>query len=135
MAKVLTIDEAIIVLLIGAMNANQHVSPRESARAHHLIWSTRRFRRRSGDTVGKLIEKAKARLEVPDAPAVVDAAAQVIPTRFRRAVFAVAADLLLADGKMDRPEQRFLHRLGTDFGIDRRGMTAILDVILVKNAL
>ena len=43
--KRLELDEALIALFIGAMNANDHVAREELARAHHLIWSTKRFRR------------------------------------------------------------------------------------------
>jgi hypothetical protein len=50
-------DGAFIALLIAAMDASGHVSPEEAARAHHIIWSTRRFRHRSGDAVGKKIER------------------------------------------------------------------------------
>jgi hypothetical protein len=53
--KRLELDEALIALFIGAMNANDHVAREELARAHHLIWSTKRFRRKSGETVGRLI--------------------------------------------------------------------------------
>jgi hypothetical protein len=49
----LDLDEALIALFIGAMDANRHVARDELARAHHLIWSTRRFRRKSGETVGR----------------------------------------------------------------------------------
>jgi hypothetical protein len=41
--KRLKLDEALIALFIGAMNANGHVAREELARAHHLIWSTKRF--------------------------------------------------------------------------------------------
>jgi hypothetical protein len=41
--KRLELDEALIALFIGAMNANDHVAREELARAHHLIWSTKRF--------------------------------------------------------------------------------------------
>jgi hypothetical protein len=53
----LTVDQVFIALLIGAMDANQHVSPEEAARAHHIIWSMKRFRHKSGETVGQLIDE------------------------------------------------------------------------------
>lgn len=39
----LDVDEALMALFIGAMNANGHVAREELARAHHPIWSTHRF--------------------------------------------------------------------------------------------
>lgn len=56
----LGVDDALLALLIGAMNANDHVSPEEGARAHHIIWSMRRFRRKRGETVERGIERMRA---------------------------------------------------------------------------
>jgi len=110
----LSLDEALIALFIGAMNANNHVAPDEAARAHHLIWSTRRFRRKSGETVGKLIEDMRELVGQSDARVVVERAAKAIPARLRSPAFAVLVDLLLADGKLEGGERRFLRELGSN---------------------
>lgn len=133
--KKLEVDEALIALFIGAMNANDHVAREELARAHHLIWSTRRFRRKSGETVGRLIERMKRLLEEQETAAVIERAAKAVPTRLRPSAFAVVADLLLADGKIDARERRFLQRLAADFRIPTRMATNIVDALLVKNHL
>jgi tellurite resistance protein len=117
------------------MNANEHVAREELARAHHLIWSTRRFRRKSGETVGRLIDRMKTLLEDQDAATVTDNAAMAVPARLRRSAFAVVADLLLADGKIDRGERRFLQRLAGNFEIPSRIAADTVDVMLVKNRL
>jgi tellurite resistance protein len=134
-AKPLDADEALIALFIGAMNANDHVAREELARAHHLIWSTRRFRRKSGETVGRLIDRMKRLLEEQDPAAVIERAARAVPAKLRPSAFAVVADLLLADGKLDARERRFLQRLGADFKIPTRLATNIVDALLVKNRL
>ena len=105
------LDEALIALFIGAMNANDHVAREELARAHHLIWSTRRFRRKSGETVGRLIDRMKRLLEEQEHSAVMEAAARAIPAKLRPSAFAIVADLLLADGKIDARGRKVLHRL------------------------
>jgi len=133
--KVLNLDEALIAIFIGAMDANHHVAREELARAHHLIWSTRRFRRKSGETVGRLIDRMKRLLEDQQAKVVMDVAAKTIPVRLRPSAFALVADLLLADGKIDPPERKFLQRLAVNFGIDTRIAGQAIDVMLVKNHL
>jgi Tellurite resistance protein TerB len=100
-------DDAFIALLIAAMDASGHVSAEEAARAHNIIWSMRRFRHRSGDAVGRRIERMRTLVEKRSASPVIEAAARQIPTRLRRAAFAVAADLVLVDGRMERLERRF----------------------------
>jgi tellurite resistance protein len=131
----LQLDEALIALFIGAMTANDHVAADEAERAHHLIWSTRRFRRKSGDAVGKLIQDVRARLEQHDADAVIAAAARTIPRQLRPSAFAMLADLLLADGRMDAKERRFLHRIGSTLAIEPEAVRQMLDVLLLKNRL
>jgi tellurite resistance protein len=133
--KQLEVDEALIALFIGAMDANGHVAREELARAHHLIWSTRRFRRKSGETVGRLIDRMKRLLEEQDAPTVIDRAAKAVPPRLRQPAFAVATDLLLADGKIDGRERRFLQRLATAFRIPAGTATQIVEIMLLKNHL
>jgi tellurite resistance protein len=129
------LDRALIVLFIGAMDANRHVAPGEAARAQHLIWSSRRFRRKSGETVGKLIQDMRAQYEQGDADAVMDAAVTAIPARLRPPTFAVVADLLLADGKMEPRERRFLDRLGSKLEIEPETVRQVVEVILIKNQL
>jgi tellurite resistance protein len=133
--KKLELDEALMALFIGAMNANDHVAREELARAHHLIWSTRRFHRKSGETVGRLIDRMRGLVEEQDPAAVMESAARAVPPRLRPSAFAVVADLLLADGRIDARERRFLERLAVNFRIPTRLATDIVDVILVKNQL
>jgi len=133
--KELNPDAALIALFIGAMDANGHVAREELARAHHLIWSTRRFRRKSGETVGRLIDRMKRLLEAQDAAALMDRAARTIPASIRPSAFALVADLLLADGKIDARERRYLQRLALAFGIDRAAAGHLIDAMLVKNRL
>jgi tellurite resistance protein len=133
--KKLDVDEALIALFIGAMNANSHVAREELARAHHLIWSTKRFRRKSGETVGRLIARMKGRLEEQEPGAMMQAAASAIPAKLRPPAFAVVADLLLADGKIDSRERKFLQRLAVDFNMRAQTASHIIEAILVKNQL
>ena len=127
-------DDAFIALLIGAMDASGHVSAEEAARAHNIIWSMRRFRHRSGETVGRKIERMRTLVEKQGASSVIEAAARKIPTRLRQSALAVAADLVLVDGRMERLEGRFLRQLAADLGLDRRTAENILDVIRLKNS-
>jgi hypothetical protein len=68
--KKLELDEALIALFVGTMDANRHVAREELARAHHLIWSTKRFRRKSGEAVGRVIDRMKRLIEEQEPSAV-----------------------------------------------------------------
>lgn len=127
-------DDAFIALLIAAMDASGHVSAEEAARAHNIIWSMRRFRHRSGDTVGRKIERMRTMVEEHGASPVIEVAARHIPKRLRGAAFAVAADLVLVDGRMERLEGRFLRQLAAGLGLERHTAKSILDVMRLKNS-
>lgn len=66
--------------------------------------------------------------------AVIAAATQVIPDRLRAAAFAVSADLMLADGRIEPAERHVLERLARDLRLDRRTRDGLVQAMLVKNA-
>lgn len=131
----MSVDEALIALFIGAMNANGHESPDEAARAHHLIWSTQRFRQRAGDEVDRLIGLVRQQLRDGDTQAIIDRAATAIPADLRPAAFAVLVDLLLADGELEKQEQGFLRTLASRLELSPKAGRQIVDVIRLKNQL
>jgi hypothetical protein len=77
----------------------------------------------------------KRLLEDQEPAAVLEAAARGIPAKLRPPAFAIVADLLLADGKIDRRERKFLRRLAVDFNIRAGVASQIIEAMLVKNHL
>lgn len=130
-----TLDESLIALFIAAMQANGHVAPDEAERAEHLIWSTRRFRRKSGDSVARLIHDMRRLAGEEDTGVLIERATRVIPARMRPSAFAVVADLLLADGRLEASERRFLQKLGHALKLDAAAAKRIVDVVALKNKL
>jgi tellurite resistance protein len=128
------VDDAFIAILIGAMDANRHVSREEAARAHHIIWSMKRFRRKSGDRVNRTIEKMRSLIESEGASSVIAAATRVIPEDLREAALAVSADLVLADGTIEPAERRFLSTLASHLAVHPRARDRLIQAMLVKNA-
>lgn len=127
-------DDAFIALLIAAMDASGHVSAEEAARAHHIIWSMRRFRHRSGETVGRKIERVRALIERHGSSRIIEAAARKIPPRLRGAAFALATDVVLVDGRLERSEKRFLEQFSTYLRLSPVTASRMLDVIRIKNS-
>jgi len=130
----LTVDQAVIAVLIAAMDANQHVSREEAWRAHHLIWSMRRFRNQPGEKVDRLTDTVRARMETLGKPAVLQAAARTLPAQLRQPVFAAAIDLMLVDTRLERSEKDFVAELATALKVPSKLAGEILRVLLIKNA-
>ena len=132
---VLDTDDAFIAVLIAAMDASGHVSAAEAERAHHIIWSMRRFHDREGGEVEQRIERMRVLIGDHGAEPVLKSGAKQIPDRLRPAAFAVAADLVLVDGRLERPEAKFLRTLAADLELDTAAVDRILDVIRIKNSV
>jgi uncharacterized tellurite resistance protein B-like protein len=77
----------------------------------------------------------KRLLEEHEPSAVMEAAARAIPAKLRPSAFAMVADLLLADGKIDTRERKFLQRLAVNFNIRARVASHVIEAMLVKNHL
>jgi hypothetical protein len=77
----------------------------------------------------------KRLLEEQEATAVMETAARAIPARLRPSAFAIVADLLLADGRIDARERKFLQRLAVNFNIRARVANHVIEAMLVKNHL
>ena len=129
----LTVDQSMIAVLIAAMDANRHVSRDEAARVHHIIWSMQRFRRKSGETVNRLIDTVRERMEDDGTPAVLHDAARTIPPALRQPAFAVAVDTMLSDNRLEREERQFVRRLAAELKIRPAAADRIVRVMLVKN--
>jgi tellurite resistance protein len=115
------------------MHANDHMSAAEAARAQHLIWSMKRFRRKSGETVGRGIERMRQFVSEHGPGTVLASAVRGIPARLRLPAFGLTVDLLLADGTIEPTERRFLNKLAADLRLDIGEARRIVEAMLVKN--
>lgn len=127
-------DNALLALLIGAMASSGHVSAEEAERAHNIIWAMRRFRHRSGEAVGRRIDRMRQFVAEHGPEASIGIATRALPRSLRPAAYAVAADLVLVDGRLQSGERRFLARLAREMRLDPDAARAVLDVIRVKNS-
>jgi hypothetical protein len=79
----------------------------EDAPVTQTSWSMRRFRHRSGETWGRKIAQMRTLIERHS----YRRRGRQIPKPLRRGAFALAADLVLVGGRMERLEGRFLRQL------------------------
>lgn len=130
----LSIDQALLTVLLAAANANQHVSPAEAERAYHIIWFMKRFRRKSGEAVDRLILGVRDRLESEGEDVLLARSARVLSASLRLSAFAVAVDLMLADGRIEASERGFIRRLAAALKLPRDRADEIVRVMRIKNA-
>ena len=85
--------------------------------------------------MGRIIERMKRLVEEQEATVVMEAAARAITGKLRPSAFAIVADLLLADGKIDARERKFLRHLAAHFNIRARVANHVVEAMLIKNHL
>ena len=122
-----------LAVLIAAMDANRHVSREEARRAHHIIWSMRRFRDAPGERVDRLIETVRSRMEERGVLEVLRDAARTLPARVRPSAFAVAADVMLADARLEPAETAFVKHLAAELKIPPAVADDLVRAMVIKN--
>jgi uncharacterized tellurite resistance protein B-like protein len=104
-------DEALIALIIAAMESSGHVAPVEAARAAELVRLMPQLRKHSRPVINRLIERMKAYVRDHDNTAIIDAVAEAIPPDDRAAAVMTVIAVLMSDHRLQRAEAAFLLKL------------------------
>ena len=112
----LSSDEALIALIIAAMESSGHVAPVEAARAAELARLMPQFRRHSSLVVNRMVERMKVYVRDHDDEAIIAAAYDAIAPDARAAAFMTVTAVLLSDHRLQRAESAFLMKVSTAFG-------------------
>ena len=111
----LTVEEALIALLVGAIETNQHASPEEAARAERVLHEVPRLQRLPRIRRGEIIERMKTAVADHGAAAVMTAASHQMPPALRPSALTAIAEVMLAHG-LDRFESAALLDVAARFG-------------------
>lgn len=107
----LSSDEALIALMITAMEASGHAAPAEAARAQELVRLMPQFRRHARPVIGRIIERMKAYVHDHDDDAIIAAACAAIAPEDRAAAVMTVIAVLMSDHRLQRAESAFLLKL------------------------
>jgi uncharacterized tellurite resistance protein B-like protein len=129
----LTLREAAMTVLVGAIAADGIIGPLEKNRLHELLSSTRLFRQVPPDHLQRLIENALELVTHAAAEELLAACAAVIPRDLRVSLYAVAVELAFVDGTIAEREKQFCGKLQAAFAIDDVTAMRIVEVFLIRN--
>jgi uncharacterized tellurite resistance protein B-like protein len=132
-APPLTVPEAIASLLVAAITIDGNVNPEEAVRIGGVLGTSHVLRQAGNGSIDALANRATALLTEHGLPAILTGCAKVIPSDLRATAFALAADLALADGRIDDREKTFIDELQTVLQIDEATAVKIVEVLLIKN--
>lgn len=132
--EALSSADAFVALLIAAARADGSVSPHEANQIEHVVSLMKLFRGSTLEARHALFMAAADRISAQGADHVVREAVRAIPKELAATAFALAVDLMLADGRLTAREQRFADDLRAALDVDRETAGRIVDVLTIKNA-
>ena len=131
----LTPRQAFAAIVVGALNADGRNAPEEVVRVNEIFNSTRLFRQPPVEPVQAIFERVSDLFRTHGAESVVGLAAKALPPELRGPTFAIAVDLVLADGEATLDERRFIDDLQGLLQIPDEDAMKIVDVLIVKNSV
>lgn len=125
--------EAFAAITLATVAADGYLSDDE---VHVMIASLNRmelFRSYSSDVIRRLFDKLCGITKRQGSDALLKAAIGSLPHHLHDTAFAVATDLVLADGEVTEEEENLLQSLYTQLNISDEKAKSIVDVMIIKN--
>jgi hypothetical protein len=127
--------EALVAIVLAAARADGSVLPCEAERLEHTLSSLVVFRGQPVETSRGMLEKVAHMLHGANGTSVLREAASVLPGRLKGATFAIAVDVLLADGRLRGSDLRFLQQLRRRLRVRRSVADRAVRVLRTKNCV
>lgn len=129
----LPVPDAIAAILVASVAADGDLNAEEAIRMNSILSTTRVLRQAGDGSTQRLAERAIGLLTDHGLPAVLTACAKAIPADLRPTTFALAVDVVLADGRIGPREKTFIDELQAVLCVDDATALKIVDVLLIKN--
>jgi tellurite resistance protein len=124
---------AFAAVIVAAIAADGYLAPEEADALLSSLSRMHLFSEYSEEALHHLLESLCQQLQHDGVDALFAIAKHAIPTTLHATAFAVATDLVLADGLVSGEEQDFLKDLCQVLAIDQATATKIVDVMIIKN--
>ncbi len=125
--------EAFAAIALIALAADGYSAEAEEQALRTTLARMQLFRSYPGDVLEKMIDRLLSILQRQGADTLLTAALESLPHELNETVFAVTADIVLADGEVTLEEEDFLNQLYRILEIPEETAVKIIDVMLIKN--
>lgn len=125
--------EAIAAIALAATASDGNLSDEQARGILSVLSGMKLFKYYSNDEISRMFEKLLNILKWEGINALFHSAKESLPYDLRETAFAIATDLVLADGVSPQEELEFLNDLSQDLGISGYIAIQIVQVMLVKN--
>ncbi|MCC5608841.1 tellurite resistance TerB family protein [Nostoc sp. CHAB 5834] len=125
--------EAFAVIVLMATASDGYLSVEQADSITFMLSRIKLFKSYPDEMMNKLFEKILGILEGDGFNVLFNAAKDSLSQDLREAAFAVATDLVLAEGIVVEEEKNFLNDLYQALGVSREIAIQIVQVMLIKN--
>lgn len=125
--------ESFAAIALAAVAADGYLSEEEAQSIPFILSRMKLFEKYSDDMMRRLFDKLLGKLQREGVGALFVTARDSLPEELRDTAFAIAADLVLADGLLTDEERLFLEELYRSLGIDEALANKIIEVTVIKN--
>lgn len=125
--------EAFAGIVFAAIAADGTISETELQRQRHVLSRMRLFRGCSNAEYDAMFAKIKHVFQTQGINSLIESSIHALDPKLYRTAFAVAVDIVLADGSVHGDEKDFLYELQQKLNIEDELATRIIEVIIIKN--
>ena len=125
--------EAFAVIVLVATASDGYLSVEQANSITYVLSPMKLFKSYPHEMMNKLFEKILGILQGDGFNALFNAAKDSLSQDLRKTAFAVAADLILAEGILAEEEKNFLNDLYQALGVSSEIAIQIMQVMLIKN--
>ncbi|MDZ8024639.1 MAG: tellurite resistance TerB family protein [Nostoc sp. DedQUE11] len=132
---VLNSAEAFAVIVLMATAPDGYLSVEQANSITRVLSRTKLFKSYPHEMIKSLLDKILSIFQGDHFNTLFNAAKDSLSQDLRESAFAVATDLVLAEGTVAEEEKNFLNDLYQALGVSRETAIQIMQVILIKNRL
>ncbi|MBW4669931.1 MAG: tellurite resistance TerB family protein [Cyanomargarita calcarea GSE-NOS-MK-12-04C] len=125
--------EAFAAITLAATASDGNLSDEEASRILSALSRMKLFRSYPNDVMNRMFDRLLGILKRDGIDNLFNIAKESLSQDLREAAFAVATDLVLADGVVTQEEKEFLNDLYYSLSISSDIATQIVEVMLIKN--
>lgn len=125
-------QRAVMTIVVAAVKVDGAVSRDERLRISSICSGTQLFSSNSSDEDDAVIEFADT-VTAQFGDASIDHAAKALKPELRETAFALATDMVLADGIVSDAEERYLTDLAQRIGISEHVLNVVVEATIIRN--
>jgi uncharacterized tellurite resistance protein B-like protein len=125
--------EAVVAILFQVVTADGTIAPEEEELVIAASNRMKLLRSQSIDDFNNVVRKVRSAIDASGRDEVFAAAVKGLPPDLKETVYALAADIVFADGKAEPEEIEFLRKVQEALGVPDDLATKVVEVMRMKN--